>query len=75
MMLMLMEIGASDQQRAALQEFEPDSMETSLRFSREMGEKMLKILTPPQQEKLWQEIDRRRSQPSGPSADTKPGRT
>ena len=59
--LMLNQIGASDQQRAALQRLEMESTESNQRFIRAMGEKMLNVLTPAQQEKLREEIDRRMS--------------
>ncbi len=52
-------IGASDQQKAALQRLSEESLVTYRQFTREMGEKMLKVLAPPQQEKLRQAIDQR----------------
>jgi hypothetical protein len=47
-------VGASDEQKAALQRILDESLVNYRQSNREMGQKMLKVLTPPQQEKLRQ---------------------
>ena len=59
--LILRQIGASDQQRAALWRILMESLETGGQLTRKIGEKMLEVLTPPQREKLHEEIDQRLS--------------
>ena len=49
-------VGASDEQKAALQRILDESLVNYRKFTREMGQKMLQVLAPPQQEKLRQEI-------------------
>ncbi len=71
-LLVQREIGASDQQMAAIRRLRIGSMEKLEQLQCEMGEKLLTVLTPAQQEQFRAEIDRDVSQPSAPPAKPKP---
>ena len=51
--LSLRMIGASEQQQAEVAQFQSDSAARYEQFAREIGRKLLEILTPAQQEALW----------------------
>jgi len=52
-------IGMTDQQKTDLQQLDKESSEQQYRIDREMLDKVLEIITPPQREQLIAEIDRR----------------
>ena len=60
--LMQKQIGVNEQQKAALRQLMAEFFETHQQRTRDMGGKMLDVLTAPQREKLRKEIERLESQ-------------
>lgn len=70
--VMLSDIAVSDEQKAALQQIFDNSMVAYGRLSRELGAKILDILTPSQKEQLGEEFDRDGVYPSAPPSEAEP---
>lgn len=70
--VMLKMVGASEQQEAEVARFFRDSVAKELQFYREMGQKLLKVLTPAQQGAFRAEVEKQLVNAEPPSGGAKP---